>query len=103
MMLWGQKVVQWEKFNVNKVSETFDTCRQLYMMMLQEIERVVIDLFIIECDKDLACLCMDSTNESMAITLSLLYSNYINTFTSTDNRRLCMFGYAVMATKFSQY
>ena len=70
------------------------------MMVLQEMERVVIDLFSTECDEDLTYLCMDSTNSSMAITLSLLYSKYINTFTSTDNRRLYMFGFVVMATEF---
>ena len=46
---------------------------------------------------------MDNTNESMAITLSLLYSNYVNTFTSTDNRRLYMLGYVKMATEFRRY
>ena len=102
-MLWGQKVVQWKKLNVNKVSETFDICRQLCMLVLQEIERVVIDLFITECDEDLTFLCMDSTNPSMAIPLSLLYCNYINTFTSTYNRRLYMFGFIVMATEFRRY
>ena len=92
-----------KKMNVNKVSEIFDTCRQLCMLVLQEIERVVIDLFIAECDEDLTYLCMDSTNSSMAITLSLLYSKYINTFTSTDNRRLYMFGFVVTATEFQRY
>ena len=85
MIQWGQKIVQWKKLNVNKVSESFDTCRQLCMLMLEEIERVLIDLFITECKEDLTYLCMDNTNESMAITLSLLYSNYVNTFTSTDH------------------
>ena len=103
MMLWGQKIVQWKKLNVNKVSESFDTCRQLCMLMLEEIERVTIDLFVTECNEDLTYLCMDSTNESMAIKLSLLYINYINTFTSTDDRRLYMFGFVIMATEFRQY
>ena len=59
MMIWGQKIVQWKKFNVLKVSESFDTCRQLCMLMLQEVERVVIDLFVTECNEDLTYLCMD--------------------------------------------
>ena len=86
MMLWGQKIVQWKKLNVLKVSESFDTYRQLCMIMLQEVERVLIDLFVTECNEDLTYLCMDSTNESIAITLSQLYFNFINNFTSTDDR-----------------
>ena len=103
MMLWRQKIVQWKKLNVSKVSESFDTCRQLCMLMLQEIERVVIDLFITECNEYLTYICMDSTHGSMSITLSLLYSNYINNFTSTDHQRLYMFGYVIMATEFRRY
>ena len=102
-MLWGQKIVEWKKLNVKKVSESFDTCRQLCILMLQEIERVVIDLFITECNEDLAYLCMDITNESIAIILSLLYSNYINTFTSTDNQIIYIFGYVIMTTEFRRY
>ena len=102
-MLWDQKVVQRKKLNIIKVSETFDTCRQLCMLPLQEVERVVIDLFISECEEDLIYLCMDITNKSMSITLSLLYSNFISTFTTTDNRRLYMFGFVTMGSEFRKY
>ena len=71
--------------------------------MLQAIERVVIDLFITECDEDLTHLYMDSTHVSMVITLSLLYSNYIKIFTAINNQRLYMFGYVTMATEFWRY
>lgn len=36
MMKWSQNVVNWNKINVNKVSETFDTCWQLCMITLDK-------------------------------------------------------------------
>ena len=38
MMKWSQKLVNWKKIKVNKVSETFNTCPQLCMITLEEVE-----------------------------------------------------------------
>ena len=35
-----------KKVNVNKVSDSFDTCRRLAMILLEELERLSIDIFI---------------------------------------------------------
>ena len=46
MIKWGKHVVDWKKVNVNKVSDSYDTCCRLCMMLLQELERLSIDLFL---------------------------------------------------------
>ena len=88
MMNWAQKVVEWKKVNTNKVSESFDTCRQLCMMTLEEVERLSIDLFITHNIDELDFLCLDPTVKSKAISVAMMYNTYITTFTSTDQRRL---------------
>lgn len=47
MIKWIQQVANWKKLNVNKVSESFDTCRRMCTMMLDEIEQLAVDLFMI--------------------------------------------------------
>ena len=48
MMKWAKNVINWKKVNINKVSESFETCRHLCMLTLEEVERLAIDLFIIQ-------------------------------------------------------
>ena len=103
MMKWSQKVVNWKKINVNKVSETFDTCRQLCMIILEEIERLVVDLFIIEHAEDLSLLSIDTSLKSMGVVVAGMYNGYISTVISTDDRRVYMFRFITMATAFRNY
>ena len=92
-----------EKVNTNKVSESFDTCRQLCMMTLEEVERLSIDLFITHNIDELDFLCLDPTVKSKAISVAMMYNTYITTFTSTDQRRLYMHGFIRMASEFRNY
>ena len=46
MIKWARRVIEWKKVNVNKVSDSFDTCRRLAMILLEELERLSIDMFI---------------------------------------------------------
>ena len=39
MMKWTQRVIEWKKININKVSDSFDTCRRLAMIVLEELEQ----------------------------------------------------------------
>ena len=103
MMNWSQKVVEWKKVNTNKVSESFDTCRQLCMLTLEEIERLAVDLYIADSSDDVPCICLDTTVCSKGIYVAMMYDKYVNTFTSTDKRRLYMFGFIQMATEFRNY
>ena len=48
MMIQTHHIVQYKKINVNKVSDSFDTCRSLCMITLEELERVEVDIFISE-------------------------------------------------------
>ena len=106
MMKWAQAVVNWEKINVNKVSESFDACRQLCMITLEEVERVAIDLFLIEHSAEIQRISgenvMDLT-DTAAIVITKMYNEYINDMKSSDNRRLYMFGFIIMATQFRNY
>ena len=60
-MKWLQKVFGWKKTNVNKVSEHFYTCCQLCMITLEELERLVIDLFLADAGVYIYVLCRDRT------------------------------------------
>ena len=51
MIKWSQNVINRKKVNINKVSESFDICRQLYMLTLEEIERLAIDVFVVQDEK----------------------------------------------------
>ena len=103
MMNWAQKVVEWKKVNTNKVSESFDTCRQLCMMTLEEVERLSIDLFITDNVDELDFLCLDPSVKSKAISVAMMYNTYITTFIYTVQRRLYMHGFIRMASQFRNY
>lgn len=76
------------------------TCRQLGMLTLEEVDRLAIDLFILDCKADsIFPACLNITGKSEARHLSLLYNNCIRSFTTTDNRRLSIFEFTTMATK----
>ena len=47
VMKWAQKTINWKKVNANKVSESFETCRRLRMVALEELERLAVDYFLI--------------------------------------------------------
>ena len=96
MMKWAQNVINWKQINVNKVSETFETCRQLCMLTLEEVERLTIDLFMIQNDnivKELVLLHNNSTTKSLGLRIARLYIDYIHEMKSDDNRRIYMFGF----------
>ena len=106
MMKWAQAVVNWKKINVNKVSESFDACRQLCMITLEEVERVAIDLFLIEHTAEIQRIAGENVTDvtdTAAIVIAKMYNEYINNMKSSDNRRLYMFGFIIMATQFRNY
>ena len=106
MMKWAQAVVNWKKINVNKVSESFDACRQLCMITLEEVERVAIDLFLIENTAEIQMIVGDNVTDltdTAALVIAKMYNKYINNMKSSDNRRLYMFGFIIMATQFRNY
>jgi len=92
--------VNWKKLNVNKVSESFDTCRQLCMLMLDEIEHLAIDLFLDE-NEVLILQILESDRNNMGLHIARMYNQYINGMKSTDDRRLYFFGFIIMATQFA--
>ena len=106
MMKWAQTVVSWKKINVNKVSESFDTCRQLCMLTLEEVERLAVDLFIVDNDKEIKDILrfkINAATDSGGLKMARLYIDYIHKMDSDDNRRLYMMGFIIMATQFRNY
>ena len=102
IMKWTQQVVNWKKLNVNKVSESFDTCRRLCMLMLDEVERLAVDLFLDE-NEVLISKIVESDRNNVGLHIARMYNQYINGMKSTDDRRLQFFGFIIMTTQFRNY
>ena len=98
MIKWGKHVVDWKKVNVNKVSDSYDTCRRLCMMLLQELERLSIDLFL-DSKYSSGTYC----ELTMSIDIAKEYSSFLRNNSTTDQRRQYMFGFIIMATEFRKY
>lgn len=97
MMKWTQRVIEWKKINVNKVSDSFDTCRQLAMIVLEELERLSIDLFIANTERTVF------SDTSKSIDLAIDYIAFVTNHRSSDSRRKYMFGYIIMSSEFRKY
>ena len=78
MMKWVQTVVNWKKLNMNKALESFNTCRQLCMLTLGEVERLAVDLFIF--DKAISLQSIVSTDNAYTdgVVIANMYNMYIN-------------------------
>ena len=97
MIKWTRRVIEWKKVNAHKVSDSFDTCRRLAMILLEELERLAIDMFLESKDG----ISFDATTKSVDIAQQ--YIRFIQNNVSSDNRRKYMFGYILMATEFRKY
>ena len=73
------------------------------MITLEEIERLALDLFLIEFGKDVALLSMYSSLNSMGIVVDGMYNSYISSVTSTANLKVYMFRFITMDTAFRNY
>ena len=102
MLKWAQKVVQWKKINVGKVSESFDMCRQLLLLTLHELERFALDLFIDENKEEMNIMMKEDT-DSFGIDVATMYDSYLKDFSTTDDRRKYMKGFIIMASQFRMY
>ena len=103
MMKWAQNIINWKKVNVNKVSESLDTWRQLCMITLEEVERLTIDLFLVEHGKDIEEILNKTTTDTARLSIAKLYMDIIHEIKSDDDRRLFMFGFIIIGTQFRNY
>ena len=97
MMKWCQRVIDCRKMNVNKVSDSFDTCRRHCFLILDELERLSIDVFIEET------VPASSSDHAKTVDIALQYNKFISTRESTDDRRKYMFGYIIIASESRKY
>lgn len=103
MMQCRQNVLGWKNINVNKVSETFDTGPQLCMMSLEEIEWLLVDIFINVKSNDVTIVCSERISLLTGGTLGIMYNDDIHSFSSKDNHRNYMLGYVNMASELRSY
>ena len=90
-------MIEWKKININEVSDSFDTCRRLSMILLDELERLSIDLFITTTDRT------SFSDASKSIDLAIDYIAFVTKHGSSDSRRNYIFGYIIMASEFRKY
>lgn len=62
------------------------------MMLLEEIERLLVDIFINNNSNDVTTLCSEETTPLLGGTIGMIYNNYIHSFSSKDNCWNCMLG-----------
>ena len=73
------------------------------MITLEELKRLAVNLFLADAGGDISLLCLDSTLTSLGITMSVMYNNYVRSFSSIDKRRQYIFECINMATEFRNY
>lgn len=74
-------MINWKHVNVNKVLESFATCRQLCMLTLEEVERLAVDLFVVDNDKaikEILRLNRNIATDSAGLRMAKLYLDYIH-------------------------
>ena len=72
------------------------------MMMLDEVERLVVYLFLNE-NEDLVTTIVESNENNIGLYIAKMYNQYINDMKSTNGRRLYFFGFIIMTTQFRNY
>ena len=97
MIKWCQRVLDVKKINVNKVSDSFDTCRRHCYLILEELERLSIDQFVESTPPSVF------SDKYKAIDVAILYNTFIKNRDTTDDRRLYMLGFIIMASEFRKY
>ena len=73
------------------------------MIILEEIERMVVDIFLIDFEEDIALLSVNPLLKSMGILAARMYNSFVSVVTSTDNRKVYMFRFITMAKLFRSY
>ena len=72
------------------------------MMILDEVERLVVHLFLNE-NEDLVTTIDESNENNIGLYIAKMYNQYINDMKSTNGRRLYFFGFIIMTTQFRSY
>ena len=106
MLKWGQTIVDWKRLTASKVCDSFDLCRQLLFLMLDELDRLAWDMFLYE-NRIIIQLKKNSTNDDNEF-LFMLVDDYLaylrtNSVKTTDERRKYMFYFILMGRKFRQF
>ena len=97
MIKWCQRVLDVKKINVNKVSDSFDTYRRHCYLILEELERLNIDLFIESTPPSVF------SDKYKAIDVVILYNTFIKNRDTTDDRRLYMFGFYLQSSVLTSF
>jgi hypothetical protein len=105
MLKWAQTIVDWKRLTTSKVCDSFDLCRQLMFLMLDELDRLAWDMFL--CEKIKIENMTNNANNDDEFVLALVddYLSYLQSSaqSTTDERRKYMFYYILMGRKFRQF
>ena len=106
MLKWGQTIVDWKRITASKVCDSFDLCRQLMFLMLEELDRLAWDMFLFE-KKDYIKMKKEETENENEFLFVLVdeYLKYIisKAGTTNDERRKYMFYFILIGRKFRQF
>ena len=106
MLKWAQTIVDWKRLTSSKVCDSFDLCRQLMFLMLDELDRLAWDMFLCEKRNEIEIMKVNAINDD-AFVLVLVdeYLSYLQSSaqSTTDERRKYMFYYILMGRKFRQF
>ena len=106
MLKWGQTIVDWKRLTASKVCDSFDLCRQLLFLMLEEMDRLAWDMFLYEKMNMLQLKKQTIENENdFLFVLADDYLTYLkhSACDTNDERRKYMFFFILMARKFRQF
>jgi len=106
MLKWGQTIVDWKRLTSAKVCDSFDLCRQLTFLMLEELDRLAWDMYLLERKDEIESTKTSCNNdEEFLCKLAHDYLIYLKDKASTtcDERRKYVYYFMLMCRKFRQF
>ena len=107
MLKCTQEIVEWKRLRSTNVSESYDLCRQLCYLALDEAERLSWDLFLLEKQQDIDLHIGSSggDHESVCAWVGLEYTKYLGQQleVSDDDRRCYFFHYIIVAREYRMF
>ena len=73
------------------------------MLTLEEVERLALDLFLVERSTVIDVILGRVITDTAGVKIANMYNEYIHKMQSEDNRKLYMFGFIIIASKFRNY
>ena len=106
LIKWILNVVRWKKAKINHVSDSFQICRDLSFLALEECERYLMDVMLtIELSEGERRQLMEDTNKIPSI-LSRMFNKFLSgapSWSRNNNARKMILNFVQMTRKFRSY